>query len=169
MRIPEGMTEQQVVDQIMIVVDRIAPRYIFYGYTVDDLKQEAFIICMDALSRFDSTRKLENFLSVNLSNRLKNFVRDNHFTTNDSSDRINILKPAQLENEESLEEAFLDDDGYNFDIKIMIGIINRDLPPSMRMDYLKIINDVYVSIARKEHIKATVKAILEDNGFYEER
>ena len=169
MRIPEGMTEQQVVDQIMIVVDRIAPRYIFYGYTVDDLKQEAFIICMDALNRFDSTRKLENFLSVNLSNRLKNFVRDNHFTTNDSSDRINILRPAQLENEESLEEEFLDDDGYNFDIKIMIGIINRDLPPSMRMDYLKIINDVYVSIARKEHIKATVKAILEDNGFYEER
>ena len=51
----------------------------------------------------------------------------------------------------------------------MIGIINRDLPPSMRMDYLKIINDVYVSIARKEHIKATIKAILEDNGFYEER
>ena len=169
MKVPKGMTEQQVVDQIMIVVNRIAPRYIFYGYTVDDLKQEAFIICMDALHRYDSTRKLENFLSVNLSNRLKNFVRDNHFTTNDSPQRINILKPAQLENEDSLEETFVDDEGYNVDTKNMIGIINRDLPPSMRMDYLKMMSDVYVSLNRKQDIKEIIKSILEDNGFYEER
>jgi len=163
------MTQQEVIDQITIVVNRIAPRYTFYGYTVDDIKQEAFIICMDALHRYDNTRKLENFLSVNLSNRLKNFVRDNHFTTSDCPQRIKLFQPAQLDNEESLEEACLDDDGYNVDMKDMIGIINRDLPPSMRMDYLKMINDVYVSIARKEYIKATVKIILEDNGYYEER
>jgi DNA-directed RNA polymerase specialized sigma subunit len=168
LKVPEGMTEQQVIDQIMIVVDRIAPRYIFYGYTVDDIKQEAFIICMDALHRFDNTRKLENFLSVNLSNRLKNFVRDNHFTTNDSTERIRLVKPAQLDNEDSLEETFLDDDGYNIDIKDMVGIINRDLPPFMRMDYLRMMNDVYVPIARKVDIKETIKTILEDNGFYEE-
>ena len=163
------MTEQQVIDQIMIVVNRIAPRYIFYGYTVDDIKQEAFIICMDALNRFDNTRKLENFLSVNLSNRLKNFVRDNHFTTNDSSDRVNILKPAQLENEESLEETIVDDEGCNIDTKEMVGIINRDLPPSMRMDYLKMMSDVYVPVSRKQDIKEIIKIILGDNGFYEER
>ena len=34
---------------------------------------------MEALNRYDEARPLENFLSVNLSNRLKNFVRDNHF------------------------------------------------------------------------------------------
>ena len=162
------MTEQQVTDQIMTVVNRIAPKYTFYGYTIDDIKQEAFIICMDALNRYDGERRLENFLSVNLSNRLKNFVRDNHFTNNDPPSRINVLRPAQLDNEDSLEEVCIDESG-GIDTKDMIGIINRDLPPSMRMDYLKMINDVYIPVARKEHIKNTIKSILEDNGFYEER
>ena len=162
------MTEQQVTDQIMTVVNRIASKYTFYGYTVDDLKQEAFIICMDALNRYDGERRLENFLSVNLSNRLKNFVRDNHFTNNDPPGRINVLRPAQLDNEDSLEEVCIDESG-GIDMKDMIGIINRDLPPSMRMDYLKMINDVYIPVARKEYIKNTIKSILEDNGFYEER
>ena len=53
MNIPKGMTEQQVIDQINIVCNRIAPRYTFYGYTVDDIKQESFIIFMEALNRYD--------------------------------------------------------------------------------------------------------------------
>ena len=48
MKIPQGMTEEQVVDQIQIVVDLMAPKYTFYGYTTDDIKQEAFIICLEA-------------------------------------------------------------------------------------------------------------------------
>ena len=83
MHIPDNMTKDQVVDQINVVVNRIAPKYTFYGYQADDLKQEAFIICMEALPRYDAKRPLENFLSVHLSNRLKNFVRDNHFTSNE--------------------------------------------------------------------------------------
>ena len=63
----------------------------------------------------------------------------------------------------------MDDEGYNIDTKDMIGIINRELPPSMRMDYLKMMSEVYVPISRKQDIKETIKTILEDNGFYEER
>ena len=37
MKIPSNMTEQQVVDQINIVVNRISSRYTFYGYDVDDM------------------------------------------------------------------------------------------------------------------------------------
>ena len=62
MNIPDGMTEQEVVDQIEKVCNRIAPRYTFYGYALDDIKQEAFIICMEALNRYDNSRPLENFL-----------------------------------------------------------------------------------------------------------
>ena len=75
MHIPSNMTEQEVVDTITLVVDRISPRYTFHGYQLDDIKQEAFILCMDALPRM-TISCLENFLSVHLSNRLKNFVRD---------------------------------------------------------------------------------------------
>ena len=105
MKIPKGMTEQQVVDQIDIVCNRISPRYTFYGYTVDDIKQESFIICMEALNRYDGIRPLENFLSVNLSNRLKNFVRDNHFLGSENSDRQKVYQPAQLEYEDHIVDT----------------------------------------------------------------
>ena len=59
MKIPNGMTEQQVIDQIKIVVIEY-PLYTLYGYTIDDIKQEAFIF-MEALNRYDEARPLENF------------------------------------------------------------------------------------------------------------
>ena len=57
------MTYDQVMKQIEVVVNRISPKYTFNTYDVDDIKQEAFIICMDALQRYDQKRPLENFLS----------------------------------------------------------------------------------------------------------
>ena len=95
MHIPDNMTKDQVVDQINVVVNRIAPKYTFYGYQADDPKQEAFIICMEALPRYDAKRPLENFLSVHLSNRLKNFVRDNHFQANED-EKAKVVMPGQL-------------------------------------------------------------------------
>ena len=99
MHIPSNMTEQEVVDTITLVVDRISPRYTFHGYQLDDIKQEAFILCMDALPRYDESRRLENFLSVHLSNRLKNFVRDNHFMTKEDP-KAKVIMPGQLSNED---------------------------------------------------------------------
>ena len=49
MYVPSNMTKQDVIDQIAVVVNRIAPKYTFHGYEPEDIKQEAFIICMDAL------------------------------------------------------------------------------------------------------------------------
>lgn len=87
MRVPKNMTEKEVMDQMMVVIDRTAAKYTFYGYDVEDIKQEAFIICMDALERYDEKRPLENFLAVHLSNRLKNFIRDNYYVKNEEDKR----------------------------------------------------------------------------------
>ena len=165
MKIPKGMTEEEVVNQMKTVINRMASRYTFYGYTADDIKQESFIICMDAMDRYDETRSLENFLAVNLSNRLKNFVRDNHYTTSDDAGRINVIQPAQLDNENSLccdEEMY---DYNDIDYGDMVSIINRELSASMRMDYLKMINNVYIAKPRREEIKSTIVSILEDYGY----
>ena len=81
MKIPSNMTEEEVISVIQRVCERSAPRYTFYGYEVKDIIQEANIICIEALERYDEKRPLENFLASNLSNRLKNFVRDNHFVS----------------------------------------------------------------------------------------
>lgn len=170
MNLPEGKTKEQVVSQIQIVVDRIAPKYAFYGYTIDDIKQEAFIICIEALNRYDPSRPLENFLSINLSNRLKTFVRDNYFTAQTSEQRKKLVQPAQLDYEDSIideEEKF--GNSYNkLDTKAMTIAIDQYMPANVRMDYLKLINDVYVSKQRREEVIDIVKSILEEHGHYEE-
>ena len=171
MHIPKGMTEQQVIDTITLVCDRIAPRYTFYGYTVTDMKQESFIICMEALNRYEEGRPLENFLSVNLSNRLKNFVRDNHFLGNDNTERQKVYQPAQLE----YEDGIVDEEGkysisYNdIENKDIVDLVNKYLPAQVRMDYLKIINDVYVTNQRREEIIDMILEILEEHGYHEDR
>ena len=170
MKIPANMTEQQVIDQIEKVCNRIAPKYTFYGYTADDLKQESFIICMEALHRYDESRPLENFLSVNLSNRLKNFVRDNHFYAGDNEERIKLMQPAQLEYENNIVDV---NNPYttsyeDIELRDMAKLINEHMPAHIRMDYLKMINDVYITKQKKEDIIGIILEILREYGDEEE-
>ncbi len=162
MKIPKNMTEQQVVDQINIVVNRMSARYTFYGYEIDDIKQEAFIICMDALDRYDQKRPLENFLAVHLSNRLKNFVRDNFYIKGEE-EKKKILKPSSLSNEEFVKhDDNIDDD--KIDAKSLQNIIDKKLSSEYRADYLKIINDVYVPKKRREEIISIIKELIDEEG-----
>jgi RNA polymerase sigma factor (sigma-70 family) len=161
MKIPKNMTEEEVIKQINIVVNRIASKYTFHGYEVDDIKQEAFIICMDALERYDNNRPLENFLSVHLSNRLKNFIRDNYFTK-DEEEKKKVMKPKSLSSEDfsplSSERRSKDD---FIDAKDIQAIVDTHLAASYRADYLKIVNDVYVPKKRREEVIATIKDLVE--------
>lgn len=163
------MTEDAVISVMNKVVDKTAAKYTFYGYTVDDIKQESFIICIEALERYDQKRPLENFLSVNLSNRLKNFVRDNYFVSNTDQERVKLIQPAQLDYEESLigEEDEIDTLYQNIDVREYATLIDIHLPSSMRMDYLKIINGVYVTKQRKEEIIDYIKDNIMDIQYEE--
>lgn len=162
MKIPKNMTESEVIDQINIVVNRMSARYTFHGYEVDDIKQEAFMICMDALERYDNKRPLENFLAVHLSNRLKNFVRDNFYTKNEE-DKKRILKPSSLSYEDytPVEDSCYDDQIDASDLK---KIVDTKLPSEYRSDYLKIINDVYVPKKRRQEILSLIKELLYEEG-----
>ena len=168
MRVPPNMTEEQVLLEINNVVNKIAPKYTFYGYEIDDIKQESFIICMDALDRYDHNRPLENFLSVHLSNRLKNFVRDNYFTKNED-DKRRVVMPGQLANENSLIDYKYrqGDYGERIDYQHMASVLDYKLPADYRADYLKIINDVYVPKKKKEEVLFIVQTILEEHGYEE--
>ena len=159
MKIPRNMKKDEVVKQISTIVDRIAPKYSFNGYSVDDIKQEAFIICMDALDRYDPSRPLENFLSVHLSNRLKNFVRDNYFTKNDDDSKKKLLTAKSIIN----EDISMEDKNYtaNIDVGDIKELIDEKLPMSFRSDYLKIVNNVYVPKKRRLEVIEKLKEIIE--------
>jgi len=174
MKIPSNHNEQETLDIMKKVINRISPKYVFYGYTIDDIKQESYIICIEALERYDETRPLENFLSVNLSNRLKNFIRDNYFIISDDEEKneskIKVLQPAQLDYEFNIV-----DDGEKYsvndeqiDLSEMSSVIDRELPSSLRMEYLKMINNIYVNKFKKEEILHKIDEILTENG-YEKR
>lgn len=170
MLIPSGYTPSGVMWQIDVVVNRIAPRYVFHGYTLQDIKQESFIICMDALGRYELGRPLENFLSVNLSNRLKNFIRDNYYFKDDNEERIKVIQPGQLENDTLIVDHRKEESkGDKMDYNEMTKLIDRALPASMRADYLKIKNEVYIPRSRYDEIIEEVKEILKEGGLYEER
>tara|TARA_B100000073_G_scaffold9112_1_gene7667 strand:+ start:1346 stop:1846 length:501 start_codon:yes stop_codon:yes gene_type:complete len=166
MKIPKNMTKDEVIDKIKIVVDRIAPKYTFHGYDIDDMKQEAFIICIDALDRYDQKRPLENFLAVNLSNRLKNFVRDN-YCSNKDSEKKKVLSPTSLIND-NIVDSRRKDHGTKFSIKEASQLIDEHLPVELRADYLKMINDVYILKKKKDEILLVIKEILEEHGYDED-
>jgi len=171
MKIPSNMEYDEVVNTINRVCERSAPKYTFYGYERADMIQEAFIICIEALERYDEMRPLENFLAVNLNNRLCNFVRDNHYTAANDPNRLKVYQPAQLQNANNIQNwidiklNWLDD----IDRTDAIKVIDKKLPASMRLDYLKMQNDVYIPKSRREELIANIQEILENHGYFEER
>ena len=79
MKIPKGMTEEKVLEVIDKIADRYAYKFRFGYFEADDIRQEAKIIAMDALDRYEEGRPLENFLAVHVKNRLNNFKRDKYY------------------------------------------------------------------------------------------
>lgn len=164
MKIPKGMSREEVIDKINLVTKRISPRYTFSGYELDDIKQEAFIICYNALERYDpKVGPLENFLSINLSNRLKNFIRDNHYRKDDE-EKKKIMNPSPLtydhidENEQSQKDLYL---------KEISHIVDENLPSQYRSDYLKILAGMPVNKKRKLEVMEKIYNILKESGYDE--
>ena len=86
MELPEGLTEERFLEAYHFVIDKIAHKYVFTSFECNDIRQEAFLIAYDGLKSYDKGRSLENFLYIHLSNRLKNFKRDNYYRAFDDFD-----------------------------------------------------------------------------------
>ena len=79
MKIPKGMDETEVVNTILKISKKLAHKYTFASYEAEDIEQEAFLIGITGLSKYDQSRPLENFMYVHINNRLKTFKRDNYY------------------------------------------------------------------------------------------
>jgi hypothetical protein len=164
-KVPEGMTEDEVLVVMKKVIDKVAPKWVFFGYELDDIKQESYFICADGINRYNGDFPLENFLSVHLHNRLFNFVRREHGMKDLDDEKKKVLRPAQLEYSLNIPN---DNDGCDYstiDYSEMVRIINHELPSSMRQDWLKLANDVPISKPRRDDVLNTAESILEEHGF----
>ena len=77
MRVPKNMTEQEVLEVIDKVANRLCYKFKFGYHEVDDMKQQARLFAIQGMDKYDESRPLENFLWTHVRNRLFNFKRDN--------------------------------------------------------------------------------------------
>ncbi len=166
MRIPSNMSEQEVVDTIAKVSERLSNKFTFAFYTAEDIQQEAFILGMEALERYDEGKPLENFLFVHIGNRLKNFKRDNYFRHDEGkAEKVqkrkrNLLEPANLEDfsvakgDNDLTSKISDEE--------ILQLVKKNIPASMRADFLRMCAGVTLPKARRLEIMSTVRRIVEN-------
>ena len=179
MKVPKGMKESEVLEVINRICNRYAHKFKFGYFTPDDIRQEAFIIAIDALERYDESRPLENFLAVHVKNRLNNFKRDRYYRQqkiqNDNIDQLNNSKRHLMdtldissirdEKEQNmrLEDEFID----KIANEELLEIIDAHLDVSLRSDYLRIRDGTYVPKPRREQIIEEITEILKDHGYEE--
>lgn len=75
MKIPQGMTEGEVLNVIENVANRLSRRFKFGYHDIEDMKQQARLFALEGLNSYDNKRPLENFLWTHVRNRLFNLKR----------------------------------------------------------------------------------------------
>jgi DNA-directed RNA polymerase specialized sigma subunit len=170
MKIPSNMTEQDVVNIINRIATRLAPKFTFAFFEIEDIQQEAYLIAVEALERYDEDKPLENFLFAHINNRLKNFKRDNYYRYDQGkaekiqTTKKKLLEPAVLDDSSCVaKEDSIIDDIY---IKNMKTKINLQLPAGLRSDYLRMQAGDTLSKQKRAEIESEIKKII--GGDYEE-
>ena len=164
------MDETYVLSVITQVTQKLAPKYVFASYDVEDIEQEAFIIALEALERYDSDKPLENFLYSHVNTRLKNFKRDNYYrqdygTAQTIQDRKkNLLEPIDIDCLYSVSTQ--DSTVTDAHIREVTELIDKKLPSHLRRDYLKLRNNSPLPKSRKANVIRVIEEII--NGEYNE-
>lgn len=188
------MTQDEVVKLIGEIVNRMVHKFTFGYYDIDDIKQEAFIIAMDGLERYDESRPLENFLSVHIANRLKSFKRDNYFRQDPKckdkecepenlcpiclkrskkvNTKKNIMCPIEIsgvddENEKSM--SFENDVLQELEREELQICISKNMPMELKLDYTKMLDGIFISKPKKTKILEVIKESLIKCGYTDER
>lgn len=174
MKIPPGMTEQEVVDTITKVCNRLASKFKFGYFDVEDIKQEAFIYAIQGLEDYDPSKPLENFLSVHIRNRLINLKRNKYARNDDDSNSYKckirnhtkkcLMEPLDIS---EYETNMRDDSDHimSMEQEEIIALIDRHLDVSLRSDYLRMRAGVPVAKHRREKVHEEICKIVLEYGY----
>ena len=72
------MTEEETIDIINNIANRLASKFKFGYHELEDMKQQARLFAWEGIENWDGIRPLENFLWTHVRNRLYNFKRNNY-------------------------------------------------------------------------------------------
>jgi DNA-directed RNA polymerase specialized sigma24 family protein len=156
MRIPEGYTEEQVIQIIQEVSKRLSHSFTFDIFAAEDIEQECFPLALKALEKYDGRTELRNFLSVHLRNRLHNLRRD---WMSMSQEKHRLLRAAPLEAEPQSKQSSVLSKLEDAELR---DYLNRNIPPDLRPDFLRLCDGYSLSHHRKKIIIAAIREILSD-------
>lgn len=170
---------QEQLEVIQRVIQRIAPKYKFAYFETDDIEQESYLICLEALENYDPSRPLENFIAKHLSNRLKTLRRNKYYRQNIPEDNKSHTKLNEnkknlmdLRSFNSIKEDspdflslmyYHDDFNDNLSSSEAVEKVLGELTPEMRNDFLRAANGVSITHYRKRALFDKVKEILGEN------
>lgn len=166
------MTQQEVVDCISRVARHLAPKFVFASYDIEDIFQEAFIIGIEGLDKYDESRPLSKFMFTHISNRLKNFKRNNYYRLDVGSAQTiqdrkkSLLEPLDIHGlysictpDETTDTAYIIE---------MRNLIDEKLPAKYRRDYLKLTTNSPMPKGRKAMIIKIIQQIIDTGEINED-
>jgi len=150
----------------------------FAYYTEDDIHQEVWILCLDALKRYKSTiAKLENFLNNHVTNRIKNLKRDKYFRpdaqvseTGPARTRMNLVNALPIgdgdliENNGSLlsgSKMSIDPSKHLIADELSDYILNR-LSPDLAISFYLVTHGNKLRKPMLEELQVAVRDILKE-------
>lgn len=141
---------EEHIQAIQEAAYKVRQFYTFDIFDVEDIEQEAFLIGMEALKHWDGKRDLVTFLLFSMKNRLVNLI-NKHRSTNElyKSRKLLMEQAAPLE---SVSEDSLPTYEENHEVDNLLDLIDQVVPYGMRLDYLRMKENLYVPKARREEI-----------------
>ncbi len=175
----KDLTDEEIQQVITKVANNHAGKS-FGSYQSEDIVQQSLMICWQKLPEYQSKRakekhntkqSLENWLNKVVSNRLKNFYRDNHqnkrkkFKT-DKSDydlkkRESLLEPASINEIYSFEAKDISYGGFSTELLTLI------LPKISYEEYdilESVLNGEKINSYYKKQLQRKVRSILSEHG-----
>ncbi|MCP4123677.1 MAG: hypothetical protein GY751_18155 [Bacteroidetes bacterium] len=187
-----------MLEIIQRISKRLASRFKFGYYELDDMKQEAALFAWQGLEKYDGVRPLENFLWVHVRNRLYNLKRNNYSRPDKPCDHCPF--DAYCENECTKYDNILDCEQYgkwdsrnqikrnlmatksgndphsiesiSIEDKVLskelYELIDSNMPLLMREDWIRFINKLKISKNKRIALQVIIINILEENGIEHE-
>lgn len=141
------------------ICNRMKNKYSFAYYKPEDIYNESFILAMDGLTRYTGQAPLENFLSVHISNRLKNLVRKYY-----SQPKQNLVNALGFQNVDDSGESSMryEDSHKHIYSKDLEDYIDDNLQPKFRADYLKLLDNEYIVPLKRKLLKEELKRLMDE-------
>jgi DNA-directed RNA polymerase specialized sigma24 family protein len=152
------------------VANYLCGRFTFGYYGRDDIYQEIWLIALKAIQdeSYNGEIPLENYLIIHVKNRLINLKRNKYSRkTSKEESRKSLMNAApDYEDFDSAATTEFSPKGISLlEHSELSNLIDEHLPSALRQDYLRLRDGYTLPEHRKQKIRETISAILEDANY----